>query len=41
VSFSEFSILKDQGLLLPHTIIIHGIPLGANDLADVAAAEAS
>jgi len=40
-SLNEFSILKTQGLLLPETVLIHGVPLGASEFADMAAVGAT
>ncbi|HIA40268.1 MAG TPA: hypothetical protein EYN88_05275, partial [Candidatus Poseidoniales archaeon] len=40
-SLNEYYILKQQNLLLEQAIIIHGIPLGADELAEIAAADAS
>ncbi len=40
-SLNEFQILKEQGLLLPETILIHGIPLREQQFADMAAADST
>ena len=37
-SLNEFQILKDQGLLLRETILIHGVPLREAQFADMATA---
>jgi len=40
-SLNEYYILKQQNLLLEQAIIIHGIPLGADEYAEIAAVDAS
>ena len=40
-SLNEYSILKSQNLLIEEAIIIHGVPLGASEFAEIAAVDAS
>ena len=40
-SLNEFYILQQQNLLLQQAIIIHGVPFGADEFAEIAAVDAS